>query len=65
MKKVLMKIAATVSLLIAAFLVYAVVHAVGSAGGANVPVCIGYVAGALLLGAVAVMMWRRSQPRTH
>ncbi len=58
--KVLAKIASVLFVLIAAFLVYAVVAAFASAGGANVAVCVGYVIGALVLGFLAVTLWRRS-----
>jgi membrane protein YqaA with SNARE-associated domain len=57
--KVLLKVVATLFVAIAAFLVYAVVAAAGSAGGARVGVSIGYVAGALVLSSLAVVMWRR------
>jgi hypothetical protein len=62
--RVLLRIVATLFVAIAAFLIYAVVHAFASADGANVPVCIGYVAGALMLGFLAVKMWRRRSPVT-
>jgi multisubunit Na+/H+ antiporter MnhB subunit len=61
--KVLMKLAAVLFVAIAAFLIYAVVHATQSAGGARVGVCIGYVAGALVLVSLATLLWRRSAPR--
>ena len=48
--KFLLRIVATLFVAIALFLIYAVIHAFASAGGANVPVCIGYVVGAALLG---------------
>ncbi|MGO9975262.1 MAG: hypothetical protein ACLP01_21170 [Solirubrobacteraceae bacterium] len=57
--KFLLRIVATLFVAIALFLIYAVVHAFASAGGANVPVCIGYVVGAALLGFLATKMWRR------
>jgi hypothetical protein len=63
--KVLLKIAATLLVAIAAFLVYAVIHAAASAGGARVGVSVGYVAGALVLGFVAVTLWRKSVPASH
>ena len=47
--KVLAKTVAVLFVAIAAFLVYAVIAAVTSAGGANVPVCVGYVAGSAVL----------------
>ena len=58
--KVLLKIAATLFVAIAAFLVYAVVHAAASAGGARVGVSIGYIAAAIVLGLLAVTIWRKS-----
>jgi hypothetical protein len=58
--KVLLKAVATLFVAIAAFLVYAVVHAAASAGGARVGVSIGYIAGALVLGFIAVTLWRKS-----
>jgi hypothetical protein len=58
--KVLAKVVSVLFVLIAAFLLYAVVAAVASSGGANIPVCIGYVVGSLVLGFGAVMLWRKS-----
>jgi hypothetical protein len=58
--KVLLKVVATLFVAIAAFLVYAVVNAAASAGGARVGVSVGYIAGALVLGFVAVTLWRKS-----
>ena len=48
---------AVVLVAIGAFLVYAVIHAMASAGGAKTGVAIGYVVGAIILGYVA--SWRR------
>jgi uncharacterized membrane protein (UPF0136 family) len=59
--RVVMKMCSVALVAIAAFLLYAVIHAAASAGGARVGVCIAYVVGALLLGFVAVRMWRRSE----
>jgi hypothetical protein len=61
--RVFLEIVAPCFVALALFLVYAVINAAGSSGGANVPVCIGYVVGASLLGFLAVKMWRRP-PRT-
>lgn len=61
--KVLLKIVAALFVAVGAFLVYAVIHAVASAGGANVAVCVGYIAGAVVLGFLALKLWRRSVPR--
>jgi hypothetical protein len=58
--KVLAKIVAVLFVAIAAFLVYAVIAAVTSAGGANVPVCVLYVFISAVLGFGAVTLWRRS-----
>jgi multisubunit Na+/H+ antiporter MnhB subunit len=44
------------------FLVYAVIHAMNSAGGAKTGVSIGYIAGAVILFGLSVMIWRR-QPK--
>jgi hypothetical protein len=59
--KVVMKLVAVLLVAIAAFLVYAVIHAAASAGGARVGVCIAYLAGALILGFLALRTWRRSE----
>jgi len=56
---VFLKIVAVVLVLIAAFLIYAVIAAIGSAGGARPAVAIGYVLGAAVLGFVASRLWRR------
>ncbi len=56
--KVLLKIVAALFVAFACFLLYAVVHAASSSGGANVAVCVGYVVGAALLAFLAVAMWR-------
>ena len=56
--KVLLRSVSVVMWAIAAFLIYAVIHAVTSAGGARVGVAIGYVAGAIVLTAVGVWLWR-------
>jgi multisubunit Na+/H+ antiporter MnhB subunit len=61
--RVLIKIVAVVFVAIAAFLVYAVIHAAASAGGARVGVCIAYIAGAVVLGYLAARLWRRSAAR--
>jgi multisubunit Na+/H+ antiporter MnhB subunit len=56
----LFRIVAVLFVLIAAFLVYAVIHAAASTGGAKTGVAIGYIAGAIILAAAAAWMWRRS-----
>jgi multisubunit Na+/H+ antiporter MnhB subunit len=61
---VFLKVVAAVLIAIGAFLIYAVIHAMSSAGGAKTGVAIGYVAGAIILGWVASRLWRRSSPAT-
>lgn len=56
--KVFIRILSVLPAAIGAFLLYAVVHAFSSAGGARVGVCIGYVIGAGLLFALTAWMWR-------
>lgn len=56
--KVLLRVVSVVMWLVAAFLVYAVIHAVASPGGARVGVAIGYIVGAIVLTAVGVWLWR-------
>lgn len=61
----LLRTIAVLCVAIGAFLIYAVISAVGSAGGANVPVCIGYVIGAAVLGYVARWLWIRPVKRSR
>jgi len=61
--RVLLKIVAVLFVAISLFLIYAVIHAMASAGGAKVGVAIGYVAGAIVLAFLASKMWRRSAGR--
>lgn len=63
--KGLLRTIAVVCGAIGAFLIYAVIAAIGSAGGANVPVCIGYVVGAAILGYVARWLWIRPVRRSR
>jgi multisubunit Na+/H+ antiporter MnhB subunit len=56
--KVFRRIVAVLFVLVAAFLLYAVIHAIASPGGARVPVAIGYVVGAIVLGYLATASWR-------
>ena len=56
--KILLRIVAALLVLIALFLVYAVLAAVTSDEGARVGVAIGYVIGALVLGFAASKLWR-------
>jgi multisubunit Na+/H+ antiporter MnhB subunit len=55
---VLRRVVSLILWAISAFLIYAVVHAAASAGGARVGVAIGYVAGAIVMTAVGVWLWR-------
>ena len=57
--KILLRAVAIVFVLIAAFLIYAVIHAAASAGGARAGVAIGYIIGAILLTWAATALWRR------
>ena len=56
--KILLRGVSVVMWAIAAFLVYAVIHAVASPGGARIGVAIGYIVGAIVLTAVGVWLWR-------
>jgi hypothetical protein len=56
--KVLLRIIAVVCVLIALFLLYAVIVAMTSDSGARPGVAIGYVTGAVLLSLLAARMWR-------
>ncbi len=58
--KLVLKVIAALFVAIALFLVYAVIHAATSAGGARVGVCIGYIAAAVVLCYLASRLWRRS-----
>lgn len=62
--KVLLRTFAVLFTALAAFLVYAVIHAMASAGGAKVGVSIGYIVGAAILVGLARFMWRR-KPRAE
>jgi len=55
--RVLLRIVAVLLVLIALFLVYAVIAAVTPEGGARVGVAIGYVIGALVLVFAASKLW--------
>jgi threonine/homoserine/homoserine lactone efflux protein len=61
--KVFMKIVSVVFVAVAAFLIYAVIAALASAGGARVGVSIGYIVGAAILTYLAVLLWRKSMRR--
>ena len=60
----LLRSAAVLAVAIGLFLMYAVVNAVSSDGGARAGVAIGYVAGAIVLAAVAVWAWRTANRRS-
>ena len=60
--KTLLRIVAIVLVLIAAVLVYAVIAAVSSDGGAKTGVAIAYIVGAIVLVAGAAALWRRPAP---
>jgi multisubunit Na+/H+ antiporter MnhB subunit len=55
---VLRRIVAVVCVVAAGFLVWAVINAANSAGGAKTGVAIGYIVGALVLLVLAVLLWR-------
>jgi multisubunit Na+/H+ antiporter MnhB subunit len=57
--KIVLRTLAVLCVAIGAFLIYAVIHAMASAGGARTGVAIGYVVGAIVLTLLAVWMWRR------
>ena len=60
---ILLRIVAVVAVLIAAFLVGAVINALASDGGARTGVAIAYIAAAIVLTFGAVMAWRRAGRR--
>jgi hypothetical protein len=53
-----------VAVALALFLIYAVLNAVSSEGGARAGVAVGYVAGAIVLTAGAVWAWRTAARRS-
>jgi hypothetical protein len=55
--KVLFRSIAALLVLVGVFLIYAVIHALGSDGGARAGVAVGYVVGALVLGFAATKLW--------
>jgi|GraSoiStandDraft_5_1057265.scaffolds.fasta_scaffold132064_1 uncharacterized membrane-anchored protein YjiN (DUF445 family) len=57
--KIVLRIVAILLVAMAAFLVYAVIHAMASAGGARAGVAVGYIVGAILLSWAATALWRR------
>jgi predicted Co/Zn/Cd cation transporter (cation efflux family) len=63
--KILLRIVALLCVLLAGFLIYAVIHALGSEGGARPAVAVLYVFISIVLGFVAVWLWRRpARPTT-
>ncbi len=56
--RIVRKILAVIMVAIGIFLDYAVVHAIASPGGAKVGVAVGYVAGSIVLYALATLAWR-------
>lgn len=62
--RILLRIVALLFVLIALFLLYAVVAAVTSDEGARVGVAIGYVIAALVLGFAASKLWNTGAGRT-
>ena len=60
----LLRSSAVLAVAIGLFLLYAVIAAVTSDGGARVGVAVGYVAGAIVLGAGAVFAWRTASRRS-
>lgn len=60
---ILLRIIAIVFVLIAAVLIYAVIHALASAGGAKPVVAVLYIVGSAVLLFAASKLWRgRSKP---
>jgi hypothetical protein len=60
----LLRTSAVVAVALALFLIYAVINAVASEGGARAGVAVGYVAGAIVLSAGAVWAWRTARRRS-
>jgi hypothetical protein len=56
----LLKIVAAVMVAVGLFLIYAVIHAMASAGGARGGVVAAYIVGAIALAFAASRLWRRS-----
>jgi multisubunit Na+/H+ antiporter MnhB subunit len=61
---VLLRSTAVLAVAIALFLIYAVVNALSSDGGARAGVAVGYVVGAVVLTAAAVWAWRTASRRS-
>ena len=61
---IFLRIVSVLLWLIAGFLVAAVIHAMGTAGGARAGVAVAYIVGAILLTLLGVWLWRlRSRPK--
>lgn len=58
--KIVLRIVAILCVLIAGFLVYAVINAITSENGAREGVAVLYVAISIALGFIAVWLWRRT-----
>lgn len=63
--KVLFRVIAVLCVAIGAFLIYAVIHAVASEGGAREGVAIAYIVGALVLGFAAIKLWGAANTRSE
>ena len=63
--KIVLRAVAVLFVAIAAFLLYAVVSALTSSGGAKAGVTVGYVVGAIVLVLAAVWLWRRRPAGVH
>ena len=62
--RTLLRVVAVLMVLIGVFLIYAVIHAMASAGGAKTGVAIGYIVGAIILFALARLAWGRKSTRS-
>ena len=63
--KILARTFAVLFVAIAVFLIYAVIHALASDGGARAGVAVAYVIGSIVLTAAAVKLWRvSSRPKS-
>jgi hypothetical protein len=64
--KILARAFAVLFVAIAAFLIYAVIHAMASDGGARAGVAVAYVVGSIVLSAAAFRLWRvGSRPKSE
>jgi hypothetical protein len=61
--KVLFRFIAALLVTVGAVLVYAVIAALGSEGGAKPGVAIAYIVGAIVLGFAALSLWRAAAKR--